>query len=203
MLPVMSTPDQREVLLSLDPQVAIHADSISIKLSDAVGLRCATKLVRRGMDLRLALPPDGGAAAREPDPVLLRLVAHASAAKAFLVDGKPAPSVAQYGKRHLWQLLRINWLAPDILAAIVNGTQPADLTDAERVVMRQGRHNQHCDRHEGEGHECGELGAFGATPRERTTHASRRGVAGRPMEAPSRRPSLRQSPARHTRPSSP
>ncbi len=127
-LPVLSTPEQREVLLSLHPQVAVHADSISIKLGDDVELRCATKLIRKGMDLRLALPPDGGTAAREPAPVLLRLVAHAKAAKTLLVDGKPAPSVAHYGKRHLWQLLRINWLAPDILTAIVNGTQPADLT---------------------------------------------------------------------------
>lgn len=93
-LPVMSTPEQREVLLSLHPQIAVHADSISIKLGDDVELRCATRLVRRGMDLRLALPPDGGAAAREPDAVLLRLVAHAQAAKTLLVDGKPAASAS-------------------------------------------------------------------------------------------------------------
>ncbi|HEX4665423.1 MAG TPA: hypothetical protein VH207_02395, partial [Chthoniobacterales bacterium] len=65
---------------------------------------------------------------REPDPVLLRLVAHAKAAKAMLVDGQTTPTVGHYGKRHLWQLLRINWLAPDILSAIVNGNQPVELT---------------------------------------------------------------------------
>jgi site-specific DNA recombinase len=32
------------------------------------------------------------------------------------------------GKRHLWQLLRISWLAPDILSAVVEGRQPASLT---------------------------------------------------------------------------
>ena len=73
------------------------------------------------------MPPDGVALV-DPDPVLLKLVAQAHAVETMLVAGKDAPTVAHYGKRHLWQLLRINWLAPDILAAIVNGTQPRTLT---------------------------------------------------------------------------
>jgi len=32
--------------------------------------------------------------------------------------------VSNYSKRHLWQLLRLNWLAPDIVTAIVEGRQP-------------------------------------------------------------------------------
>jgi hypothetical protein len=33
-----------------------------------------------------------------------------------------------YSKRHLWQLLRISFLAPDIIAAIAEGHQPPSLT---------------------------------------------------------------------------
>ena len=36
--------------------------------------------------------------------------------------------VSNYSKRHLWQLLRLNWLAPDIVTAIVEGRQPPSLT---------------------------------------------------------------------------
>lgn len=77
--------------------------------------------------MRLALPP-GGESISEADPVLLRLVAHARAAQGMIESGAPHPSVAHYGKRHFWQLLRIAWLAPDILAAIVEGRQPPQLT---------------------------------------------------------------------------
>jgi hypothetical protein len=36
--------------------------------------------------------------------------------------------VSKYSKRHLWQLLRVSWLAPDIIAAIAEGRQPKTLT---------------------------------------------------------------------------
>ena len=65
---------------------------------------------------------------RNPDPVLLKLVAHASAAQKMMLSGEPHNSVSKYGKRHLWQLLRISWLAPDILSAMVEGRQPTSLT---------------------------------------------------------------------------
>ena len=42
--------------------------------------------------------------------------------------GTDEPSVAHYGKRHFWQLLRIGWLAPDIVSAIIDGRQPLGLT---------------------------------------------------------------------------
>jgi len=44
------------------------------------------------------------------------------------LTGAPEPTVSNYSKRHLWQLLRIGWLAPDIIAAITEGRQPPSLT---------------------------------------------------------------------------
>jgi site-specific DNA recombinase len=52
----------------------------------------------------------------------------ANAARQAMAKGEHDPLVAHYSKRHLWQLLRISWLAPDITAAIVEGTQPVTLT---------------------------------------------------------------------------
>ncbi len=47
---------------------------------------------------------------------------------AAVLTREPHSTVAGYGKRHLWQLLRISWLAPDILSAIVEGRQPVEVT---------------------------------------------------------------------------
>src|SRR5262245_27780026 len=84
-------------------------------------------MVRRGHELRIVVRAHQDFQ-RKPDPVLLRLLAHASAAQKMVLSGEPNPVVAKYGKRHLWQLLRISWLAPDILTAITEGRQPVQLT---------------------------------------------------------------------------
>ena len=62
------------------------------------------------------------------DPVLLKLLVRASAAQRAALTGTADPLVSKYSKRHFWQLLRVSWLAPDILAAIAEGRQPATLT---------------------------------------------------------------------------
>ena len=57
----------------------------------------------------------------DPDPVPLKLIAHARAAQQSALTGEPDPIVFAYSKRHLWQLLRVSWFAPDIVAAIPEG----------------------------------------------------------------------------------
>ena len=79
------------------------------------------------IELKLVLPA-GADPDRKPDPVLVKLVVLARVAQRSLSDGEPDSLISHYSKRHLWQLLRISWLAPDIIAAIVGGTQPATLT---------------------------------------------------------------------------
>lgn len=128
-LPKDPVADQRAALFELGVKVQLSEGSIALSFckSETEKVAIPARLVRRGNDLRLALPA-GDETNGEPDPVLLRLVAHARAAQKMVESGVPHPSVAHYGKRHFWQLLRIAWLAPDILAAIVDGRQPADLT---------------------------------------------------------------------------
>ena len=43
--------------------------------------------------------------------------------------------VSDYSARHLNQLVRLSYLAPDIITAIINGTQPPELTG--RQIMRK------------------------------------------------------------------
>jgi site-specific DNA recombinase len=133
---VMATiADQRAVLLELDLKVQLREESITLSFGTSASSQIAipARLVRRGSDVRLALPP-GDETYADPDLVLLRLIAHARAAQLMVESGVPHPSVAHYGKRHAWQLPRIAWLAPDILSAIVEGRQPPQLTG--RMLLR-------------------------------------------------------------------
>ncbi len=138
-LPAMSITEQRELLLNWKIRVAINAETIEIEFEppnqdQSVKLSTKAKMVSRGSEVRLAITPDNGPIKREPDPVLLRLVAHAFAAQDLLVRGINSPMVNHYKQRHLQQLARLSFMAPDIISAIVDGTQPPDLTG--RKIMR-------------------------------------------------------------------
>ncbi|MBB6124634.1 recombinase family protein [Sphingobium subterraneum] len=121
--------ERRSALLEMHVRVQLGGECITLSLGSDQGRQFTipARLVRRGSDVRLALPP-GGEKTREADPVLLKLIAHARAAQHMVESGIPHPSVAHYGKRHRWQLLRIAWLAPDIQTSIIEGRQPPHLT---------------------------------------------------------------------------
>ncbi len=138
-LPTMSVAERRKLLLERKARVQMHVDTIVITLMNPDGsphsITVKAKLVDRGSDLKLAIAPDAGSPERTPDPVLLRLVAQAFAAQDQLIHNRPQPMVASYSRRYLHQLVRLSYLAPDIIMAILNGTQPPDLTG--RRIMRQ------------------------------------------------------------------
>jgi DNA invertase Pin-like site-specific DNA recombinase len=124
----LSVPEQREMLLNDKLRVRLGAAELVVSMGDEAEqhVSIAARFARRGNEMKLVMPTEGSRA--EPDPVLLKLVAHASAAREAIITGTPDPMVSNYSKRHLWQLLRLNWLAPDIVTAIVEGRQPASLT---------------------------------------------------------------------------
>lgn len=126
----MSIPEQRQLLLDWKVTVQLGPDQLSLLLGDGANItsiELPTRLVHRGPELKLVVPavPDSH---RKPDPVLVKLVVLARAAQQSLASANPDPLVSHYSKRHFWQLLRISWLAPDITAAIIGGTHPANLT---------------------------------------------------------------------------
>lgn len=140
-LPSLSIIEKRKFLLGQKAAVQVNADTLQIRLypkelNDPIILPAAAKLVRKGSDLRLAVAPDSGPAKNEPDPVLLRLVAQAFVARDYLIDGVSSGSIAEYSGRHLRNLARLSFLAPDIITAIVRGSQPVSLTG--RRLLRSG-----------------------------------------------------------------
>jgi hypothetical protein len=128
-LPNLSIPEQRRILLQHEVQVQLGSTHLRITLGrgDAQEVALPAQLGRRGTELRLLVPSDGEAA-RGADPVLLKLITHARLAQQAAITGVPDAIVSRYSKRHLWQLLRISWLAPDIIVAITDGRQPPTLT---------------------------------------------------------------------------
>lgn len=129
-LTAMPVPDAREALLQLGVSVRLAETTIIISMEREPNriLEVPARIGRRGRELKLVLPAARQTATQKADPVLLKLIAHAKAAHDMVQSGRPHPAVAHYGKRHFWQLLRISWLAPDIINAIVEGRQPSDLT---------------------------------------------------------------------------
>jgi len=93
-------------------------------------------LKRRGMEMKLvvegpSLPGEPGA----PDPGLVRIVAKAHVLREMLVSGEGI-SLRRLARRegmesaYFTRLLRLTFLAPDIVRAILDGRQPPELTAA-------------------------------------------------------------------------
>jgi DNA invertase Pin-like site-specific DNA recombinase len=124
-----SIPEQRKVLLENEVTVQLKSSEMIVRfgteLEDHVHIPAS--LGRRGNELKLVLNSDA-AAGGPPDPVMLKLITHARVAQEGALSGKQDAIVANYSKRHLWQLLRVSWLAPDITVAIIEGRQPPTLS---------------------------------------------------------------------------
>jgi DNA invertase Pin-like site-specific DNA recombinase len=121
-----SVPEQRSVLLKEKVRVRLSSSEIVVTIGDEAEEQVAAHFARRGNEMKLVVPAEGPP--KEPDSVLMKLLAHAGAARDAVTTGTRDPMVSDYSKRHLWQLLRLNWLAPDIVTAIVEGRQPRSLT---------------------------------------------------------------------------
>ena len=97
------------------------------------------RMKRRGVELRLVL--DGhDARTLTPDPALLKAVARACCWFDDLMCGR-AVSLAEIAARasvstrYVRRLLRLAFLAPTIIEAVVEGRQPVELT-AQRLLTR-------------------------------------------------------------------
>ena len=127
-LPDFSVPEQRKVMMDLGMKVQLGEKELCLSIGGEAQpvVSLPLRMVRRGAELRVVL--ESGDAQRAPDPVLLKLVALAMSARKSLFSSRADPLTSHYSRRHLWQLLRISFLAPDIITAIVEGGQPPSLT---------------------------------------------------------------------------
>lgn len=138
-LGTMPRQDIRALLLRLQVKVRVAATEVVITLMDEEcspaeqELRVAATLAGHRHDVRLVLGPGELSAVRIPDPVLIRLIAQAFTTREAVLSGKPDPVVSSFSLDHQRRLARLGWLAPDIVRAILEGTQPASL-NARRLL---------------------------------------------------------------------
>ncbi len=130
-IPLMSVPEQRALLLKNETKLSIASDQLVMTFTAAgvaTEIRTAATVARKGAELKLVVGQSFDDTHSEPDPVLLKLITLAHTAQRAKLVGTEDALITRYSKAHLQQLLRISWLAPDIVAAIADGCQPATLT---------------------------------------------------------------------------
>lgn len=129
--------EQRDVLLRLDVQVQLASHGVRVRVGseEREEVEFPAKFARRGKTLKLILEKDS-VQALEPDAVLFRLIAHAYVAQQSILSGISDPLLSKYSSRHIYKLMRLTWLAPDILTAIAEGKHPLALRG--RHLLRAG-----------------------------------------------------------------
>jgi hypothetical protein len=108
---------------------------------DTYELEIAARIATRGVRLKLVIGNDGARARREQDIALIKTLALARDWFHRLRTGQ-APSVHDIAKAEgvdrsrVSRVLRLAFLAPDIVEAIVDGRHPVELT-AKRLLLRE------------------------------------------------------------------
>ena len=131
-------PEQAEWIAEAVARIDVHRDRLELTLNaEGDGIRtvltASAALIRSGRQTRLVPPgpqPSDGAL---PDEGLIRLVANAHAARkaVALAGDRPIADIASeqgFTVHYFLQLARLGSLAPDIVAAILEGRQPVALT---------------------------------------------------------------------------
>ena len=136
-LAASTMPEQRAWLMDRNARVTLTAATLRIELDHStnphsvpqpVTIETETALVDRGSDVRLVIAADGShGRSREPDPVLVKLIVQAFAARDAMIDGATNQLTSDYSPLHRSRLARLSYLAPDIVTAIIEGRQPQSL----------------------------------------------------------------------------
>jgi len=153
---VRSETEATGALAVLVDRVDLSADgirlSIKLPLESAEIAHAATHLSlvrkipmqmrRRGVEMKLVIGGDRELS-RGNDPALLKLIARAHSWFDELVTGRATSMVEigrreKVGKRHVSEIMRLAFLAPDIVEQIVTGVQSPELT-AKTLLQKSGR----------------------------------------------------------------
>lgn len=110
--------------------------TVDAVLPDLVVHECPIGFVRSTNQVKLIIPSTSMAIASNRNPALLKLVAQAFIARREMERGGSADEVAArlgYGREYLADMIRTSYLSPNIIGAIINGTQPTNLTRRQLV----------------------------------------------------------------------
>ena len=139
-----ATPNARRLVGQLIQRIEVHPDSIvstfhlehlhtAYAAHEPIEARIAIGSVRVGRQLKLVLSAGDGASSCRKDPALIKLVVQALTLRDRIstTEASSFDALATglgYSREHAADLLRISFLAPDILTRILEGRQPEKLT---------------------------------------------------------------------------
>lgn len=138
---------KRAMLAHLVSRVTVHTDRITIagrlhrglwpvddedRTTTSTTLSIAARVIRTGKRTALAIAPAQAIANQRQDASLIKLVAKAYAARTAVetsaIDPKVLARSMGHDKDYFARLVRLGYLAPDIVTAIIDGRQPITLT---------------------------------------------------------------------------
>ena len=130
--------DQRlDVTLSaIDLSDILEIDENNIQ-SDAITLSCEVDKVRKGHAIRLVIPAADTVKDQQPRNERLVGLIREAHQTAQIVNDNPGQSLSSLAsslgkcRTHMARLIAITCLAPDIVSAIIEGTQPANLKKSD------------------------------------------------------------------------
>jgi site-specific DNA recombinase len=118
--------------------IRLHNDAALIdvdgrtRTSATTTLSVKTSIVRTGKRTALAIAPSQTIANQRQDASLIKLITKAYAARMMVetsaVDPKELARSIGHDKDYFARLVRLGYLAPDIITAIIDGRQPIALT---------------------------------------------------------------------------
>ena len=126
---------RRELIIERVRKVTISDGSLSLLLNDGTIHEQSLARIRHGNDAKLVIGEIGSEESPNPDPQLVVLLKDAYRAQA-LAMAKPNFTLERLAKlfgrstERYKRLLRLSYLSPTIVSAIVRGEQPAHLTGA-------------------------------------------------------------------------
>ena len=129
---VQLSPDEIAIILDLSP--------LTGETEKLVRHHVFASLRRRGVEMRLVVEGAGHGRASRPDPALIKAVARARRWFDDLVSGRSRSfaelaTVNGFSERYVSRLMPLAFLAPEIVEAVLAGSQPVDLT-AETLTRR-------------------------------------------------------------------
>ena len=101
-------------------------------IPDTITIHVPFRVVKRGGRKEMVLP-EGGAQARKPDNTLVKALARAFRWKRMLESGEFA-SISELAEKegiaftYMARLMRLSLLSPELVDAVMDGHQPANIT---------------------------------------------------------------------------
>jgi DNA invertase Pin-like site-specific DNA recombinase len=113
--------------------LALRPDTSKADASDICVLKIPARVRTRGVQLKIVMENPAGAVQRNPDPALIKALGRAfdwlQSVKAGQVSSVSEIAVAEnLTGSYVTRVLRLAFLAPNIVEAIITGTQPVELT---------------------------------------------------------------------------